>query len=88
MASYHVSVNVLKLNNNYSLFKINDIVSGLIFEERDKQAAVIMDGGYVLGKFHCFSCAIDELKNVVCNYIIARHNCGIEYSDYKRLHLN
>ncbi|ELN2576660.1 hypothetical protein RY966_002379 [Enterobacter kobei] len=88
MEKININTTILRVNADLALFKTGDIVSGVIHVPDAGKTTVIFDGGYVFGEFHCPICAIKNLNTLVCNYIIAHRNCGIEYSDYKRLHLN
>lgn len=88
MEVVNVSTTISQVNADLALFKTSDIVSGVVHIHDNGTTTVVFDGGYVFGEFHCPACAIKNLNTLVCNYIIAHRNCGIEYSDYKRLHLN
>ncbi|MHA1067041.1 hypothetical protein ACR9GP_24680 [Enterobacter ludwigii] len=88
MEEVKVNTTIIQVNTNVALFSTDDIVSGVIHVHDSGITTIIFDGNYVFGEFHCQTCAIKSLHSLICNYFIAKHNCGIEYSDYKRLHLN
>ncbi len=88
MEVVNVSTAISQVNADLALFKTSDIVSGVVHINDSGTTTIVFDGGYVFGEFHCLACAIENLNTLVCNYIIAHRNCGIEYSDYKRLHRN
>ncbi|HEO9044191.1 TPA: hypothetical protein QIF36_002355 [Enterobacter kobei] len=81
-----VEVTLNVLNKEIATFKAGDIVSGVIHITNDGTATIIFDGGYLFGEFHCSACAIKNLNSLIVNYVTAKRNCGLEYSEYKRLH--
>lgn len=83
-----VSTEISLVNAEVTTFKSEDIVSGVIHVTATGKTTIIFDGGYVFGEFHCPGCAIKNLNQMICNYVTSKINCGIEYSDYKRLHMN
>jgi hypothetical protein len=73
------------VNNSIALFNCEKKVSGVIHSARTGETTVILDGGYVLGKFDCPHCAIAAVGLLVVNIRDAeKTGCG-NYRHHKRL---
>lgn len=75
------------VNKDIATFSYDNAVSGVIHTPSASRATVILDGGYVLGEFHCPACALDALKDVQVKLIASEIKAGT-YSDYKKTHIN
>lgn len=76
------------VNKEIATFNINGIISGVIHLPSSGPVTVVLDGGYVLGEFHCPVCAVKHISLLSVNFTEAQNACGMSYYDYKRRLLN
>lgn len=75
-----------RVNNVIATFKCNDSVSGVMHCPSNGPITIVLDGGYVLGEFHCEVCAIREISLLTINIEDADKLYGASYSRYKELY--
>lgn len=83
-----VELNLVVVNKEIATFNINGAISGVVHLPSSGPVTVVLDGGYVLGKFNCPVCAVKHISLLSVNFTEAQNACGISYSDYKRQQLN
>lgn len=76
------------VNKEIATFNINGIISGVVHLPSSGPVTVVLDGGYVLGEFHCPVCAVKHISLLSVNFTEAQNACGMSYYDYKRQQLN
>jgi hypothetical protein len=76
------------VNKEIATFNINGIISGVVHLPSSGPVTVVLDGGYVLGEFHCPVCAVKHISLLSVNFTEAQNACGMSYYDYKRQPLN
>lgn len=76
------------VNKEIATFNINGIISGVVHLPSSGPVTVVLDGGYVLGEFHCPVCAVKHINLLSVNFTEAQNACGMSYYDYKRQLLN
>lgn len=76
------------VNKEIATFNINGIISGVVHLPSSGPVTVVLDGGYVLGEFHCPVCAVKHISLLSVNFTEAQNACGMSYYDYKRHLLN
>ncbi|EDV5583687.1 DNA breaking-rejoining protein [Salmonella enterica subsp. salamae] len=57
-----IEMNLEAVNKNIALFNCEKKVSGVIHSNSAGETTVVLDGGYVLGKFDCPQCAIEAIS--------------------------
>ena len=57
-----VELNLKEVNKEVAVFNCEKKVSGVIHTTEDGKTTVVLDGGYVLGKFNCPHCAVTEIS--------------------------
>jgi hypothetical protein len=72
------------VNKEIATFNINGIISGVVHLPSSGPVTVVLDGGYVLGEFHCPVCAVKHISLLSVNFTEAQNACGMSYYDYKR----
>lgn len=76
------------VNKEIATFNINGIISGVVHLPSSGPVTVVLDGGYVLGEFHCPVCTVKHISLLSVNFTEAQNACGMSYYDYKRQLLN
>lgn len=76
------------VNKEIATLNINGIISGVVHLPSSGPVTVVLDGGYVLGEFHCPVCAVKHISLLSVNFTEAQNACGMSYYDYKRQLLN
>lgn len=76
------------VHKEIATFNINGIISGVVHLPSSGPVTVVLDGGYVLGEFHCPVCAVKHISLLSVNFTEAQNTCGMSYYDYKRQLLN
>lgn len=76
------------VNKEMATFNINGIISGVVHLPASGPVTVVIDGGYVLGEFHCPACAVKHISLLSVNFTEAQNACGMSYYDHKRQLLN
>lgn len=83
-----VEMGLAIVNKEIATFNINGIISGVVHLPAAGPVTVVLDGGYVLGVFHCPVCAAKNISLLSLNFTAAQNACGMSYYDHKRQHLN
>ncbi|EPZ8354676.1 hypothetical protein ACXWYY_000119 [Enterobacter hormaechei] len=83
-----VEMNLAIVNKDLATFNINGAISGVVHLPSYGPVTVVLDGGYVLGEFHCPVCAVKNISMLSVSFAEAQNACGLSYSDYKRQQLN
>lgn len=60
-----IELELIKVNNEVAFFKCGKLLSGVIHTTEKDGVTVILDGCYLLGNFHCHSCAIKTIGMLV-----------------------
>lgn len=76
------------VNKEIATFNINGIISGVVHLPSSGPVTVVLDGGYVLGEFHCPVCAVKRISLLSVKFAEAQNSCGMSYYDHKRQQLN
>lgn len=83
-----VEMNLAIVNKDLATFNINGAISGMVHLPSSGPVTVVLDGGYVLGEFHCPVCAVKSISLLSLNFAEAQNSCGMSYYDHKRQKLN
>lgn len=83
-----VEMNLVIVNKDLATFNIDGAISGVVHLPSSGAVTVVLDGGYVLGEFHCPVCAVKRISLLSVNYSDAQSACGMSYYDHKRQQLN
>lgn len=83
-----VEMGLAIVNKEIATFNINDSISGVVHLPTSGPVTVVLDGGYVLGEFHCPVCAVKHISLLSMDFTAAQNACGMSYYDHKRQHLN
>ncbi|SAZ28334.1 conserved protein of unknown function [Citrobacter amalonaticus] len=62
MESVKIEMNLKAVNKEVAAFNCEKKVSGVIHSTTNGETTVILDGGYVLGKFDCPLCAVEAIS--------------------------
>ncbi len=76
------------VNKEIATFNINGAISGVVHLPTSGPVTVVLDGGYVLGEFHCPGCAVKHISLLAMDFTAAQNDCSMSYYDHKRQHLN
>lgn len=76
------------VNKEIATFNINGAISGVVHLPDLGPVTVVLDGGYVLGTFHCPVCAVKHISLLSMDFTAAQNACGMSYYDHKRQYLN
>lgn len=83
-----VEMGLAIVNKEIATFNINGTVSGVVHLPTSGPVTVVLDGGYVLGEFHCPVCAVKHISLLSMDFTAAQNACGMSYYDHKRQYLN
>lgn len=83
-----VELNIAVVNKEITTFNINGAISGIVHLPSSGPVTVVLDGGYVLGEFHCPACAVKDISMLSASFAEAQNACGMSYYDHKRQQLN
>lgn len=83
-----VEMNLAMVNKDLATFNINAAISGVVHLPSSGPVTVVLDGGYVLGEFHCPVCAVKHISLLSVNFAEAQNACGMSFFDHKRQYLN
>ena len=83
-----VEMNLAIVNKDLATFNINGAISGVVHLPSSGPVTVVLDGGYVLGEFHCPICAVEHISLLSVNFAEAQNACGMSFYDHKRQYLN
>ncbi|HFL1448467.1 TPA: hypothetical protein ACG1QI_004893 [Enterobacter kobei] len=83
-----VALNLVIVNKEIATFNINGAISGVVHLPPSGPVTVVLDGGYLLGEFHCPVCAVKHISLLCVNFAEAQNACGMSYYDHKRQQLN
>ncbi|MCM7084010.1 hypothetical protein [Enterobacter roggenkampii] len=83
-----VELNLAVVNKDIATFNINGAISGVVHLPSSGPVTVVLDGGYVLGEFHCPVCAVKHISLLSVKFAEAQNACGMSYYDHKRQLLN
>ncbi|EMC1013068.1 hypothetical protein [Enterobacter bugandensis] len=76
------------VNKDLATFNVNGAISGVFHLPSSGPVTVVIDGGYLLGEFHCPICAVEHISLLSVNFAEAQNTCGMSYYDHKRQQLN
>ncbi|KZP49992.1 hypothetical protein A3N37_00595 [Enterobacter ludwigii] len=76
------------VNKEIATFNINGAISGVVHLPASGPVTVVLDGGYVLGEFHCPGCAVKHISLLAMDFTAAQNACSMSYYDHKRQQLN
>ncbi|EFN2531278.1 TPA: DNA breaking-rejoining protein [Escherichia coli] len=71
------------VNDSLAEFKCGKKLRGFIQIPEKGEIAVIIDGGYILGKFDCCACAIEEISLLAYRIEEADKKYGMDYQKLK-----
>ena len=83
-----VELNLAVVNKEIATFNISGAISGVVHLPSSGPVTVVLDGGYVLGEFHCPIWAVERISLLSVNFAEAQNACGMSYYDHKRQQLN
>lgn len=83
-----VEMGLAIVNKEIATFIINGAISGVVHLPVSGPVTVVLDGGYVLGEFHCPVCAVKHISLLSMDFTAAQSACGMSYYDHKRQYLN
>lgn len=83
-----VELNLVIVNKEIATFNINGAISGVVHLPSSGPVTVVLDGGYVLGEFHCPVCAVKHISFLFVNFAEAQKSCGMSYYYHKRQQFN
>jgi hypothetical protein len=83
-----VELSLAIVNKDLATFNVNCAISGMVHLPFSGPVTVVLDGGYVLGEFHCPICAVEHISLLSVNFAEAQNACGMSYYDHKRQQLN
>ncbi len=83
-----VEMGLAIVNKEIATFNINGVISGVVHLPASGPVTVVLDGGYVLGEFHCPVCAVKHISLLSMDFTAAQNACGMSYYDHKRQYLN
>ncbi|MFZ4251418.1 hypothetical protein ACEV6G_05015 [Enterobacter ludwigii] len=83
-----VELRLAIVNKEIATFNINGAISGVVHLPASGPVTVVLDGGYVLGEFHCPGCAVKNISLLSMDFTPAQNACGMSYYDHKRQYLN
>lgn len=83
-----IEIGLAIVNKEIATFNINDAISGVVHLPSTGPVTVVLDGGYVLGEFHCPVCAVKHISLLSMDFTAAQNACGMSYYDHKRQYLN
>jgi len=79
-----VELNLKEVNKEVAVFNCEKKVSGVIHTTEDGKTTVVLDGGYVLGKFNCPHCAVTEISMLAVKISEGNKKGLGNYRQYKR----
>ncbi|MEY8709528.1 DNA breaking-rejoining protein [Mangrovibacter phragmitis] len=88
---FDIKVTTTKLtaiNNSLAYFKCSQSVGGFFHVSDNGNTTVVLDGGYVLGKFCCPLHAVKAAHNTTDLIEDADKNFGMTYENYKSVFLS
>ena len=88
MGIQKVELNLKAINKHIALFNCEQKVSGVIHTVEGGETTVIFDGGYLLGKFDCPHCAIEEISLLVLKIRDGDYAGWGTYRTYKQDFMN
>lgn len=83
-----VELNLAAVNKEIATFNISGAISGVVHLPSSGPVTVVLDGGYVLGEFHCPVCGVKHISLLSVNFAEAQNACGMSYYDHKLQQLN
>lgn len=83
-----IEMNLKAVNKEVTAFNCEKKVSGVIHSTTNGETTVILDGGYVLGKFDCPHCAIEEIGLLVLKISDSDYAGWGTYRTYKQDFMN
>ncbi|WP_407216298.1 hypothetical protein [Enterobacter hormaechei] len=83
-----VELSLAIVNKDLATFNVNGAISGVVHLPTSGPVTVVLDGGYVLGEFHCPACAVKDISLLSASFAEAQNACGMCYYDHKRQQLN
>lgn len=88
MESVKIEMNLKAVNKEVAVFNCEKNVSGVIHSAETGVVTVILDGGYVLGKFDCPHCAIEAISLLVLKISDSNYAGWGTYRTYKQDFMN
>ncbi|HCM9121868.1 TPA: hypothetical protein N5K96_000482 [Enterobacter hormaechei subsp. oharae] len=83
-----VELSLRIVNKDLATFNANGAISGVVHLPTSGPVTVVLDGGYVLGEFHCPACAVKDISMLSASVAEAQNSCGMSFYDHKRQQLN
>lgn len=83
-----VELSLAIINKDLATFNVNRAISGVVHLPTSGPVTVVLDGGYVLGEFHCPACAVKDISMLSASFAEAQNVCGMSYYDHKRQYLD
>ncbi|HEO8956785.1 TPA: hypothetical protein QIF34_001527 [Enterobacter hormaechei subsp. steigerwaltii] len=83
-----VELSLAIVNKDLATFNVNGAISGVVHLPTSGPVTVVLDGGYVLGEFHCPACAVKDISMLSASFAEVQNVCGMSYYDHKRQYLN
>lgn len=78
-----VEFDLMPINKSVALFKCQKSLSGVIHVSDENETTVILDGGYVLGEYHCQISAIKVISLLAVQIADCEKEGFGNYKDYK-----
>lgn len=78
-------INLKHISNDFALFSLDQSLSGLINVAEHGLVTVILNEGYILGRYTCFHKAIHDIKSLYADIIFGDEAAGMSYADYRRV---
>jgi len=83
MKSKVIELNIVQVNKEIATFNCSNKVSGVIHTQDKGPVTAILDGGYVMGEFHCPACFVGQISDLAIDIINAEEKCGGDYTQHK-----
>lgn len=75
-----IKLELKRASQNICLFNYADKVSGIFYINKGGETSVILEGEYVMGKYHCPICALDMLTDLVVQILEAESHSVLSKS--------
>ncbi|WP_281083945.1 hypothetical protein [Klebsiella quasivariicola] len=78
-----VKTSLAVINKVMAFFNCDNTIKGII--HIDEKTTVVLDGGYVLGRYCCSLHAMEALGELYVEIDVANSLFGMNYEDYKKV---
>ena len=78
-----INLEITRVNKQVAIFNCDNKVSGVVHTQDSGSVTAILDGGYVMGDFHCPACFVDQIADLAIDIINAESKCGGDYAQHK-----